>query len=46
MAGFKLTDLVTRVDQDKLLIPDFQRGFKWRGANTSPRAMDGSKARS
>ena len=30
MAEFKLTDLVTRVDQDKLLIPDFQRGFKWQ----------------
>ncbi|MGO9238944.1 MAG: DUF262 domain-containing protein [Methylocella sp.] len=30
MAEFKLTDLVTRVDQDKLVIPDFQRGFKWQ----------------
>src|SRR5580704_5484530 len=30
MAEFKLTDLVQRVDQDKLLIPDFQRGFKWQ----------------
>jgi hypothetical protein len=25
MAEFKLTDLVQRVDQDKLVIPDFQR---------------------
>jgi len=30
MAEFKLTDLVQRVDQDKLVIPDFQRGFKWQ----------------
>jgi len=30
MADFKLTDLVQRVDQDKLVIPDFQRGFKWQ----------------
>jgi hypothetical protein len=30
MAEFKLTDLVARVDQDKLVIPDFQRGFKWQ----------------
>jgi hypothetical protein len=30
MAEFKLTDLVVRVDQDKLVIPDFQRGFKWQ----------------
>jgi hypothetical protein len=26
-AELKLTDLVVRVDQDKLVIPDFQRGF-------------------
>jgi uncharacterized protein with ParB-like and HNH nuclease domain len=30
MADFKLTELVLRVDQDKLVIPDFQRGFKWQ----------------
>jgi hypothetical protein len=30
MAEFKLTDLVQRIDQDKLVIPDFQRGFKWQ----------------
>jgi uncharacterized protein with ParB-like and HNH nuclease domain len=30
MPEFKLTDLVQRVDQDKLLIPEFQRGFKWQ----------------
>src|SRR5208283_2242318 len=30
MADLKLTDLVQRVDQDKLVIPDFQRGFKWQ----------------
>jgi hypothetical protein len=30
MADLKLTDLVVRVDQDKLVIPDFQRGFKWQ----------------
>ena len=30
MADFKLTDLVVRVDQEKLVIPDFQRGFKWQ----------------
>jgi hypothetical protein len=30
MPEFKLTDLVQRVDQDKLVIPDFQRGFKWQ----------------
>jgi hypothetical protein len=30
MAEIKLTELVTRVDQDKLVIPDFQRGFKWQ----------------
>src|SRR3984893_8075294 len=29
-AELKLTDLVVRVDQDKLVIPDFQRGFKWQ----------------
>ena len=33
MTDFKLTDLVTRVDQDKLVIPDFQRGFKWQTAD-------------
>jgi hypothetical protein len=33
MADFKLTDLVARVDQDKLVIPDFQRGFKWQTAD-------------
>lgn len=30
MAELKLTELVQRVDQDKLVIPDFQRGFKWQ----------------
>ena len=30
MAELKLTDIVQRVDQDKLVIPDFQRGFKWQ----------------
>jgi hypothetical protein len=30
MAEVKLTDLVVRVDQDKLVVPDFQRGFKWQ----------------
>ena len=30
MAEFKLTDLVVRVDQEKLVVPDFQRGFKWQ----------------
>lgn len=30
MADFQLTDLVGCVDQDKLVIPDFQRGFKWQ----------------
>lgn len=30
MPEFKLTELVQRVDQDKLVIPDFQRGFKWQ----------------
>jgi hypothetical protein len=30
MAELKLTELVSRVDQDKLVIPDFQRGFKWQ----------------
>jgi uncharacterized protein DUF262 len=29
-AELKLTDLVVRVDQDNLVIPDFQRGFKWQ----------------
>jgi Protein of unknown function DUF262 len=33
MADFKLTDLVVRVDQDKLVVPDFQRGFKWQTAD-------------
>ncbi len=30
MAELRLTELVQRVDQDKLVIPDFQRGFKWQ----------------
>jgi hypothetical protein len=30
MAEVKLTDIVVRVDQDKLVVPDFQRGFKWQ----------------
>jgi uncharacterized protein with ParB-like and HNH nuclease domain len=30
MAELKLTDIVERVDQDRLVIPDFQRGFKWQ----------------
>lgn len=30
MSEFKLIDLVQRVDQDKLVIPEFQRGFKWQ----------------
>jgi uncharacterized protein with ParB-like and HNH nuclease domain len=30
MADYKLTELVQRVDQDKLVIPEFQRGFKWQ----------------
>jgi uncharacterized protein with ParB-like and HNH nuclease domain len=30
MAELKLTDIVVRVDQDRLVIPDFQRGFKWQ----------------
>lgn len=33
MAELKLTDLVARIDQDRLVIPDFQRGFKWRQAD-------------
>ena len=30
MAEIKLTELVQRVDQDRLVIPEFQRGFKWQ----------------
>jgi hypothetical protein len=30
MAEFKLTEIVERVDHDKLVIPEFQRGFKWQ----------------
>lgn len=30
MSELKLTELVQRVDQDKLVIPEFQRGFKWQ----------------
>lgn len=30
MADYKLTELVQRVDQDKLVIPEFQRGFTWQ----------------
>src|SRR3984957_20430998 len=30
MPELRLTELVQRVDQDKLVIPDFQRGFKWQ----------------
>lgn len=29
-SDLRLTDLIVRVDQDRLVIPDFQRGFKWR----------------
>src|SRR5437867_3769285 len=30
MPELRLTDLVQRVDRDKLVIPEFQRGFKWQ----------------
>ncbi len=30
MPDLRLTELVQRVDQDKLVIPEFQRGFKWQ----------------
>lgn len=30
MPDIKLIELVQRVDQHKLVIPDFQRGFKWQ----------------
>src|SRR5258708_2084902 len=30
MPELRLTELVQRVDQDKLVIPEFQRGFKWQ----------------
>lgn len=33
MSDLKLTDLVTKIDQRELVIPDFQRGFKWRQAD-------------
>lgn len=33
MPDLKLTDLVTKIDQKELVIPDFQRGFKWRQAD-------------
>lgn len=39
MADFKLTDLVVRVDQDKLVIPDFQRG--WLAYYNEPRTHQG-----
>src|SRR6516162_2692576 len=30
MPEARLTELVQRIDQDKLVIPEFQRGFKWQ----------------
>src|SRR5260370_29979975 len=30
MPDLRLTEIVQRVDQDKLVIPEFQRGFKWQ----------------
>lgn len=30
MPDLRLTELVQRVDQDRLVIPEFQRGFKWQ----------------
>jgi hypothetical protein len=30
MPELRLTEIVQRVDQDKLVIPEFQRGFKWQ----------------
>lgn len=33
MTDLKLTELVTKIDQKELVIPDFQRGFKWKQAD-------------
>lgn len=33
MAEYKLTEIVRLIDQEKLVVPDFQRGFKWRSSN-------------
>jgi uncharacterized protein with ParB-like and HNH nuclease domain len=30
MFDIKLTKLVQKIDQYKLVVPDFQRGFKWQ----------------